>query len=45
MKILLIGANGQVGWVTATGNLMGALALFPGARMVGHLIGRQAVRG
>ncbi len=24
--------NGQIGWITAIGNLMGALALFPGAR-------------
>ena len=32
--------NGQVGWVTATGNLLGALALFPGARMV-ERVGRR----
>jgi MFS family permease len=32
--------NGQVGWVTAIGNLMGALALFPGARMV-ERVGRR----
>ncbi|MBP7999338.1 MAG: MFS transporter [Chloroflexi bacterium] len=27
-------SNGQVGWLTALGNLLGALALFPGARLV-----------
>jgi MFS family permease len=26
--------NEQIGWITAIGNLMGALALFPGARMM-----------
>ncbi|MBK9054052.1 MAG: hypothetical protein IPL78_24995 [Chloroflexi bacterium] len=27
-------SNGQVGWLTALGNLLGAMALFPGARLV-----------
>ncbi len=27
-------SNEQIGWITAVGNLMGALALFPGARMM-----------
>lgn len=27
-------SNEQIGWITAIGNLMGALALFPGARMM-----------
>ena len=27
-------STGQVGWLTAVGNLLGAVALFPGARMV-----------
>jgi MFS family permease len=29
-------SNEQIGWITAVGNLMGALALFPGARMMEH---------
>ena len=29
-------SNEQIGWITAIGNLMGALALFPGARMMEH---------
>jgi MFS family permease len=32
--------NGQVGWLTALANLMGALALFPGARLI-ERIGRR----
>lgn len=33
-------SNGQVGWLTAVANLLGALALFPGARLI-ELLGRR----
>ncbi|MBP7044644.1 MAG: MFS transporter [Chloroflexi bacterium] len=32
--------NGQIGWLTAVGNLMGALALFPGAQLI-EKVGRR----
>lgn len=36
-------SNGQVGWLTALGNLLGALALFPGARLVEQRGERKSV--
>jgi MFS family permease len=32
--------NGQVGWLTAVANLLGAIALFPGARLI-ELVGKR----
>jgi MFS family permease len=32
--------NGQVGWLTAVANLLGALALFPGARLI-EVVGKR----
>lgn len=34
-------SNGEVGWLTAVGNLFGALALFPGARFAERATRRQ----
>jgi len=36
-------SNGQMGWVMAIGNLLGALALFPGARLVESLGKRKSL--
>ena len=33
-------SNGQIGWLTAVGNLLGALALFPGAKLI-EKVGRR----
>jgi MFS family permease len=35
--------NQQVGWITAVGNLLGALALFPGARLMEHTGRRKEI--
>lgn len=35
--------NQQVGWITAVGNLAGALALFPGARLMEQTGNRKAI--
>jgi MFS family permease len=41
---LALGASSsQIGWLTAVGNLMGAIALFPGARLIEHLGRRKPV--
>ncbi|MCA9994405.1 MAG: MFS transporter [Anaerolineales bacterium] len=34
-------SNGEVGWLTAVGNLLGAIALFPGARLAERATRRQ----
>lgn len=34
-------SNGEVGWLTAVGNLLGAIALFPGAQMTERATRRQ----
>lgn len=36
-------SNGQVGWIAAIGNLMGALALFPGAQAVEKVGSRRSI--
>jgi MFS family permease len=36
-------SNGQIGYVTATGNLLGAVSLFPGARLIEKTGRRKAV--
>lgn len=35
--------NGQVGWIAAVGNLLGALALFPGARAAERRLRRKPI--
>lgn len=35
--------NGEIGWLTAVGNLLGAAALFPGARMIERVSRRKPV--
>lgn len=36
-------SNGQVGWLTAVSNLLGALALFPGARLIERVGQRKRI--
>lgn len=36
-------SNGEVGWITAVGNLLGALALFPGARLLESIGKRKPI--